>query len=68
MTQVSRDDALDRLRTEVQKLFQGGFAKLMPWPPNAKFVSGGRSSAWFIPERLIASVFFEGQNVLGPFS
>ena len=38
MTQVSRDDALDRLRTEVQKSFQGGFAKLMPWPPNAKAV------------------------------
>jgi hypothetical protein len=38
MTQVSRDDALGRLRTEVQKSFQGGFAKLMPWPPNAKAV------------------------------
>jgi hypothetical protein len=39
MTQVSRDDALDRLRTDVQKSFQGGFAKLLPWPPNAKAVS-----------------------------
>jgi hypothetical protein len=38
MTQVSRDDALDRLRTEVQKSFQGGFAKLLSWPPNAKAV------------------------------
>jgi hypothetical protein len=38
MTQVSRDDALDRLRTEVQKSFQGGFAKAMPWPSNAKAV------------------------------
>jgi hypothetical protein len=38
LTQVSRDDALDRLRTEVQKSFQGAFAKLMPWPPNAKAV------------------------------
>ncbi len=38
MTQVSRDDALDRLRTEVQKSFQGGFAKLMSWPPKAKAV------------------------------
>jgi hypothetical protein len=38
MTQVSRDDALDRLRTEVQKSFQGSFVKLMPWPPNAKAV------------------------------
>lgn len=38
MTQVSRDDALDRLRAEVQKSFQGGFAKLLPWPPNAKAV------------------------------
>ena len=38
MTQLSRDDALDRLRTEVQKSFQGGFAKLMSWPPNAKAV------------------------------
>ena len=32
--------------------------------PHSKFVS---SSCW-IPERLISSVFFEGQNVLGPFS
>jgi hypothetical protein len=40
MTQVSRDDALDRLRAEVQKSFQGGFAKLMPWPPYAKAVPG----------------------------
>jgi hypothetical protein len=38
MTQVSRDDALDRLRTEVQKSFQGGFARAMPWPSNAKAV------------------------------
>ena len=38
MTQVSRDDALDRLRTEVQKSFQGGFAKLLSWPSNAKAV------------------------------
>jgi hypothetical protein len=39
MTQVSRDDALDRLRTDVQKSFQGGFARLPPWPPNAKGVT-----------------------------
>ena len=38
MTQVSRDDALDRLRAEVQKSFHGSFSKLMPWPPNAKAV------------------------------
>ena len=38
MAQVPREDALDRLRTEVQKSFQGGFAKLLPWPPNAKAV------------------------------
>ncbi|MGH7120495.1 MAG: DUF499 domain-containing protein, partial [Acetobacteraceae bacterium] len=38
MTQVSREDALDRLRTEVQKSFQGGFARLLSWPPNAKAV------------------------------
>jgi hypothetical protein len=38
MGQVSRDDALDRLRTDVQKSFQGAFAKLLPWPPNAKAV------------------------------
>jgi Protein of unknown function (DUF499) len=39
MGQVSRDDALDRLRTDVQKSFQGAFAKLLPWPPNAKAIS-----------------------------
>jgi hypothetical protein len=38
MTQISREDALDRLRTDVQKSFQGGFARLLPWPPNAKAV------------------------------
>jgi hypothetical protein len=38
MGQVSRDDALDRLRTDVQKSFQGGFAKLLSWPPNAKAI------------------------------
>ncbi len=39
MTQVSREDALDRLRADVQKSFQGGFAKLLSWPPDAKAVS-----------------------------
>lgn len=38
MSQVPRADALDRLRTDVQKAFQGAFAKLLPWPPNAKAV------------------------------
>jgi hypothetical protein len=36
--QVPRADALDRLKTEVQKSFQGAFAKLLAWPPNAKAV------------------------------
>lgn len=34
--QIPRADALDRLKTEVQKSFQGSFAKLIAWPPNAK--------------------------------
>lgn len=38
MGQVPRADALDRLKTEVQKSFQGAFAKLLAWPPNAKAV------------------------------
>lgn len=38
MGQVPRPDALDRLKTEVQKSFQGAFAKLLAWPPNAKAV------------------------------
>ncbi|MGA9867723.1 MAG: DUF499 domain-containing protein [Acetobacteraceae bacterium] len=38
MAQVPRADALDRLRTDVQKSFQGGLAKLLAWPPNAKAV------------------------------
>jgi hypothetical protein len=38
MAQVPRADALDRLRADMQKIFQGGFAKLLPWPPNAKAV------------------------------
>jgi hypothetical protein len=38
MGQVPRADALDRLKTDVQKSFQGAFAKLLPWPPNAKAV------------------------------
>ncbi|MBB5688600.1 hypothetical protein FHS88_000716 [Roseomonas alkaliterrae] len=38
MGQVQRPDALDRLKTEVQKSFQGAFARLLPWPPNAKAV------------------------------
>jgi hypothetical protein len=38
MTQVSREDALNRLRGEVQKSFQGGFARPLSWPPNAKAV------------------------------
>ncbi len=36
MAQVPRADALDRLRTDVQKSYQGAFAKLLAWPPNAK--------------------------------
>ncbi|MTW18316.1 DUF499 domain-containing protein [Rhodoplanes serenus] len=38
MGQVPRPDALDRLKAEVQKSFQGAFAKLLAWPPNAKAV------------------------------
>lgn len=38
MGQVVRADAFDRLKTDVQKSFQGAFAKLLPWPPNAKAV------------------------------
>ena len=38
MAQVPRADALDRLHAEVQKSFQGGFAKLLAWPPSAKAV------------------------------
>jgi hypothetical protein len=38
MAQIPRADAMDRLKTDVQKAFQGGFAKLLPWPPNAKAV------------------------------
>ncbi|WP_287359318.1 DUF499 domain-containing protein [Mesorhizobium sp.] len=38
MGQVARADALDRLKTDVQKSFQGAFARLLPWPPNAKAV------------------------------
>lgn len=38
MSQVLRADALDRLKSEVQKSFQGAFAQLRPWPPNAKAV------------------------------
>src|SRR5262249_14978733 len=38
MSQVPRADALDRLKTDVQKSFQGALAKLLPWPPNAKAV------------------------------
>lgn len=38
MSQVPRADALDRLKTDVQKSFQGAFAKLLPWPPSAKAV------------------------------
>ena len=38
MGQVPRADALDRLKSEVQKSFQGAFAKLLAWPPNAKAV------------------------------
>ena len=38
MAQIPRADALDRLRAEVQKSFQGAFAKLLAWPPNAKAV------------------------------
>jgi len=38
MGQVPRADAVDRLKTDVQKSFQGAFAKLLPWPPNAKAV------------------------------
>jgi hypothetical protein len=38
MGQVARADALDRLKAEVQKSFQGAFAKLVAWPPNAKAV------------------------------
>lgn len=38
MGQVPRADALDRLKTEVQKSFQGTFAKLLAWPANAKAV------------------------------
>lgn len=38
MAQIPRADALDRLRTDVQKSFQGGFAKPLAWPPNAKAV------------------------------
>jgi len=38
MGQVPRPDALDRLKTETQKSFQGAFAKLLAWPPNAKAV------------------------------
>ena len=38
MWQVPRADALDRLKAEVQKSFQGAFAKLLAWPPNAKAV------------------------------
>lgn len=38
MGQVPRADSLDRLKTEIQKSFQGAFAKLLAWPPNAKAV------------------------------
>jgi Protein of unknown function (DUF499) len=38
MNQVARADALDRLKTDVQKSFQGAFAKLLPWPTNPKAV------------------------------
>lgn len=38
MGQVPRPDALDRLKTEVQKSFQGAFAKLLPSPANAKSI------------------------------
>jgi predicted AAA+ superfamily ATPase len=38
MGQVLREDALDRLKTDVQKSFQGAFGKLLPWPPNARAV------------------------------
>ncbi len=36
MVQVPRADALDRLKADAQKSFQGAFAKLLPWPSNAK--------------------------------
>ena len=36
MVQVPRADALDRLKADAQKSFHGAFAKLLPWPSNAK--------------------------------
>ncbi len=36
MVQIPRADALDRLKADAQKSFQGAFAKLLPWPSNAK--------------------------------
>lgn len=38
MGQTPREDALDRLKTDLQKSFQGAFGRLLPWPPNAKAV------------------------------
>jgi hypothetical protein len=38
MAQVARADALDRLKTDVQKAFQGAFGKLLAWPATAKAV------------------------------
>jgi hypothetical protein len=38
MGQVPRPDALDRLKTEDQKSFQGAFAKPLAWPANAKAI------------------------------
>lgn len=38
MVQVARDDALSRLKAEVQKSFHSGFAKSRPWPTSAKAI------------------------------